>query len=90
VPIISTEAQLKKIVLLNTFIKECYSYGTTERKGRTTTSEIIHKCDYYEFVLDCPATLGIDGVVKLGEINPLTVHEGAMQARPIIESEGTR
>jgi Adenylate and Guanylate cyclase catalytic domain len=61
------------------------------RQGRATTSEITHKCDYYEFVLDYPATLGIDGgVVKVAEVNLLTVQETAPLARPVIESEGTR
>jgi hypothetical protein len=61
-----------------------------QRQGRATTSEITHKCDYYEFVLDYPATLGINGVVKVAEINLLTVQEAATLARPVIESEGAR
>jgi hypothetical protein len=34
--------------------------------------------------------LGIDGVVKVAEINVLTIQDAATPARPIIESEGTR
>lgn len=61
-----------------------------QRQGRATTSEITHKCDYYEFVLDYPATFGIEGIVKVAEINLLTVQEAATLARPIIESQGNR
>jgi hypothetical protein len=61
-----------------------------QRQGRATASEITHKCDYYEFVLDYPATLGIDGEVKVAEINLLTIQEASALARPIIESQGTR
>lgn len=61
-----------------------------QRHGRATASEITHKCDYYEFILDYPASLGIDSTVKVAEINLLTVQEAATLASPVIESQGNR
>jgi hypothetical protein len=61
-----------------------------QRHGRTTASEITHKCDYYEFIFDYPISLGIDSVVKVSEINLLTVQESATLASPVIESQGDR
>jgi hypothetical protein len=61
-----------------------------QRQGRATASEITHKCDYYEFILDYPASLGMGSVVKVAEINLLTVQEAATLASPVIESQGNR
>ena len=61
-----------------------------QRHGRASASEITHKCDYYEFILDYPASLGIDSAVKVEEINLLTVQEAATLASPVVESQGNR
>src|ERR671922_271718 len=61
-----------------------------QRHGRATASEITHKCDYYEFIIDYPASLGIDSIVKVAEINLLTVQEAATLTNPVIESRGNR
>jgi hypothetical protein len=61
-----------------------------QRQGRATASEITHKCDYYEFILDYPASLGIERVVKVAEINLLTVQEAAALASPVMESQSNR
>jgi len=58
------------------------------REGRANASDITHKCDYYEFILDFPASLGTDGGVKVTEINLLTVQEATALTSPIIESRG--
>lgn len=61
-----------------------------EQHKRMTASEIPHKCDYYEFILEYPASLGIDGGIKVAEINLLTVQEAVTLASPVIESVGNR
>jgi Adenylate and Guanylate cyclase catalytic domain len=61
-----------------------------QRHGRATASEITHKCDYYEFIFDFPASLGIGNVVKVAEINLLTVQESATLASPVIKSQDNR
>lgn len=60
------------------------------RQGRSNASEITHKCDYYEFILDLPASLATDGGVKVTEINLLTVQESTSLISPVIESQGNR
>jgi hypothetical protein len=47
---------------------------------------LLTKHDYYEFVIDYPVTLRIDGIVKVAETNLMTVQEIATLARPIIKS----
>jgi len=61
-----------------------------EQHKRMTASEIPHKCDYYEFILDYPASLGIDDGVKVAEINLLTVQEATTLASPVIKSVENR